>query len=103
MNRLIINGSGESARAEQHGQGTIVLSVDFRTGDYTPLRRADGAEWTSAGIRLAPKEAAALALQLLNAAGYAAEIQVLPPAVRRDMAVDVQPLRRARKIGEVSL
>lgn len=76
--RLIINRNGESARAMQ-----VLRSTNVRVQCNALLHYENkNTGQVTMEVEFAPREAVALALQILDAAGYAAEIQPFGPLSR---------------------
>lgn len=87
--RLIINARGESAKAIAVDKGVRVqvtaridaMSLHLASGAWMLATDVDADyAWTEAcsEIELPKREAAALALQILDAAGYGAEVSATP-------------------------
>lgn len=90
--RLIINARGENAKAIAHGTSGVMLQVTAHADRTTHMNHG-----TTVEIELTKRECAALALQMLDAAGYSAAISDMSQKPPRDISLQVAGASRVAK------
>jgi hypothetical protein len=89
--RLIINARGESAKAITHGKSVTVQATARADRCYFQRENGIVTSQVTTEVEFTRREAAAFALQILDAAGYAAEIKSASSRVTKchgDAAID---------------